>query len=67
MRLLCYDFYVIALQVPNQNLFGLLRFALKILLLFIYPQVIHPLWRHRADKDNKGSVDKSVTENSLNI
>lgn len=45
------------------KIFGLLRFALKILLLFIstgYPSTL----RHRADKDNKGSVDKSVTENS---
>lgn len=61
--LLCYDFCAIALQVPNQNLFGLLPFPLKILLLFIstgYPSTL----RHRADKDNKDSVDKSVTENS---
>ena len=61
---LCCDFYAIALEVPpNQNLFGLLPFTLKILLLFIctgYPSTL----RHRADKDNKDSVDKSVTENS---
>ena len=52
-----------ALRVPNQNLFGLLPFDLKILLLFIstgYPSTL----RHRADKDNKDSVDKLVTENS---
>lgn len=60
---MCCDFYAIALEVPNQNLFGLLPFALKILLLFIstgYPSTL----RHRADKDNKDPVDKSVTENS---
>ena len=49
--------YIIWIQIFN------VRQYVKILLLFIstgYPSTL----RHRADKDNKDSVDKLVTENS---